>query len=109
MTRQPARQHSLTHKRFASFAKNTRVPARMAGIALIAALATAGETARAASPDGALADYTALEHALTDGRSIVSVRLDMSRCTSAEGGKPGPALRGGVRIDSYLIPDGRYI
>jgi hypothetical protein len=68
-----------------------------------------GETARAASPDGVLADYTALQQALNDGESIVSVRLDMSRCTSADGGKPGPALRGGLRIDSFLIPDGRYI
>jgi VirK protein len=82
---------------------------RMAGVTLIAALAASAGTAHAASADGALADYTALEQALTDGQSTVSVRLDMSRCTSTENGKPGPAVRGGLRIDTYLIPDNRFI
>ncbi|CAB3762228.1 VirK family protein [Paraburkholderia humisilvae] len=102
---QPAQQRSLNTGRFTRFAVCTRV----AGIALIAALAVPGESARAANPAGALADYTALEHALADGGSIVNVRLDLSRCTSIESGKPGPALRGGMRIDAWLIPDGRYI
>jgi hypothetical protein len=104
MIRRPAAQRNPSNR------QSTLLPAcaRAAGIALVAALAAFGETAHAASGDGALADYTALEHALSDGRTV-SVRIDMNHCTAAEGGKPGPAFRGGLRIDSWLIPDGRYI
>jgi hypothetical protein len=87
--------------------------ARIAGAALIAAVAIFGGNANAASApapaDGALANYAALEQALMDGHSVVNVRLEMNRCTSIEGNKPGPAIRGGVSIGSFLIPEGRYI
>jgi hypothetical protein len=89
---------------------HNRSAARVAGTALIAALATAfAQHASAAPADGALANYAALEQTLMDGHSVVNVRLDMSRCTSTDGGKPGPAIRGGVSIGSFLIPEGRYI
>ncbi|GAB7521613.1 VirK family protein [Paraburkholderia sp. 2C] len=84
---------------------------RIAGVALIAALALFGEHAGAATApaDGALANYAAIEQALMDGHSVVSLRLEMNRCTSTESGKAGPAIRGGVSIGSFLIPEGRYI
>jgi hypothetical protein len=88
--------------------------ARIAGAALIAAVAAFGGNASAASTspapaDGALANYAALEQVLMDGHSVVNVRLEMNRCTSIDGNKPGPAIRGGVSIGSFLIPEGRYI
>jgi hypothetical protein len=103
--RQTAARRSLNNNR--SAARGAR---RMAGTALIVALAAAfGQNASAAPADGALANYAALEQTLMDGHSVVNVRLDMSRCTATEGGKPGPAIRGGVSINSFLIPDGRFI
>jgi hypothetical protein len=77
MIRQPAPQQNLSNRQSGRFT----ACARIAGIAIIAAVTVFGETARAASPDGVLADYTALQQALNDG----------------------------LRIDSFLIPDGRYI
>jgi hypothetical protein len=103
--RQTAMQRSLNNSPANRFAARGRI----AGVALIAALALFGETARAAGADGTLANYAALEQALTDGHNSVDMRLDLSRCTSTDGGKPGPAIRGGMTIGTFLIPEGRYI
>jgi hypothetical protein len=110
-----ARRSSKHNARFNPLIRFDRsaARARIAGAALTAALAVFGGNASAASAttpaDGALANYAAIEQALMDGHSVVSVRLEMSRCTSSEGNKPGPAIRGGVSIGSFLIPEGRYI
>ncbi|QYD73648.1 VirK family protein [Paraburkholderia edwinii] len=108
-----ARQGSNNNGRSNRFNRSGRTAARAraAGAALLAALAVFGQSAHAApaAADGALASYAAIEQALMDGHSVVNVRLEMSRCTSTEGNKPGPAIRGGVSIGSFLIPEGRYI
>src|ERR1700754_1449713 len=108
-----ARRSPNHHSRSAQIDRPHRAAARarIAGSALIAALAMSGANASAAPApaDGALANYAAIEQALLDGHSVVNVRLDMSHCTSTEGNKPGPAIRGGVSIGSFLIPEGRFI
>jgi VirK protein len=108
-----ARRSPNHHSRSAQIDRPHRAAARarIAGAALIAALAMSGGNASAAPApaDGALANYAAIEQALLDGHSVVNVRLDMSHCTSTEGNKPGPAIRGGVSIGSFLIPEGRFI
>jgi hypothetical protein len=78
---------------------------KFAGLALCAALAGLSGAAQAAPEANTLADYAALDQALTQG-DAVSVQVDLSRCTAKDGDHAGPNVRGGVRIDSYLVgPD----
>src|SRR5258705_1250246 len=66
------------------------------------------DIAKAAGQGSALRDYAALEHSLTAGETV-SGQLDLIRCTTDDGGKPGPPVLGGMRIGSYLIAKDRNI
>jgi hypothetical protein len=79
-----------------------------AAAALCATLSSFSGLSQAAPETGALADYAALEQALTQG-DTVSVQLDLGHCTSKDGNHSGPAVRGGTHIDSYLIGPDRTI
>jgi hypothetical protein len=78
---------------------------KLVGLALCAALTSISGMAQAAPTTGTLTDYAALDQALAQGDAI-SVQVDLSRCTSNDSDHAGPNVRGGVRIDSYLVrPD----
>jgi hypothetical protein len=47
-------------------------------------------------------DYTALQKAVLDGKDIHMI-LDLSACVLHGGDKPGPAVRGSMRFDRYMI------
>jgi hypothetical protein len=44
----------------------------------------------------------ALEHAVLGGQDI-HVVLDLSRCTEQGTGKPGPAIRGSIEPDAFMV------
>jgi hypothetical protein len=54
---------------------------------------------RAAEPP---ADGSALEHAVLAGKDI-HVVLDLARCTEPDTGKAGPAIRGSLHPDGFMV------
>jgi hypothetical protein len=47
-------------------------------------------------------NYSALQKAVLDGKDIHMI-LDLSACVVHGGDKPGPAVRGSMRFDRYMI------
>ncbi|TWB89459.1 VirK protein [Bradyrhizobium macuxiense] len=68
---------------------------------LLSLLSAAGVSAiaRADEPSPKYADVLS---ALQDGKNV-KVILDLSRCTAADGGKPGPAVQGGLAIRAFRV------
>jgi len=92
--------------------QNRTAASRPSGTLFAGTLAVALSCLCAAMPAQAAAQsisgYAQLESALTEGQDI-SVQVDLGRCTVADTGKPGPQLRGGTRIGTFLIPDNKYV
>ncbi|GLR89645.1 VirK family protein [Bradyrhizobium iriomotense] len=52
--------------------------------------------------DGPSPKYTDVLNALQAGKDV-KVILDLSRCTTADGDKPGPAVQGGLTINAFRV------
>jgi hypothetical protein len=86
----------------------TATYSKFVGAALLATLTACSLAACSQKTGEVLRDYTALSKALDDGRSVTT-QMDFRRCTLGDGNLPGPPLRGGHRVGSYLILEDRYI
>jgi hypothetical protein len=76
---------------------------RLLTVAAVAALALFGTHRDAMAQE--LNNNAALEHAVLGGQDI-HVVLDLSRCTAQGTGKPGPAIRGSLHPDAFMVlPD----
>jgi hypothetical protein len=64
----------------------------------------------ASSPAGAAepSTYQEVLAAQWAGKTV-EVLSDLSRCVEADSGKPGPPIRGGLRIGAFVVTDGRGI
>ncbi|WOH80477.1 VirK family protein [Bradyrhizobium sp. BEA-2-5] len=68
---------------------------------LLSLLSAAGVNA-IAKADELSPKYAEVLSALQDGKNV-RVILDLNRCTTPEGGKPGPAVQGGLAIRAFRV------
>ncbi|MFQ3459500.1 VirK family protein [Bradyrhizobium sp. UFLA01-814] len=68
---------------------------------LLSLLSAAGVNA-IAKADELSPKYAEVLSALQDGKNV-RVILDLNRCSTAEGGKPGPAVQGGLAIRAFRV------
>ncbi|SFQ08081.1 VirK protein [Bradyrhizobium sp. Ghvi] len=77
---------------------------KLSGRALLILLSVLSATTvrTVARADETSPKYAEVLNALQTGRSVKLI-LDLNRCTTAEGGKPGPATQAGLVINAFRV------
>jgi hypothetical protein len=72
---------------------------RLSILLYLLSAASVSTIAKAAEPSP---KYTEVLNALQAGKNV-KVILDLNRCTTVDGGKPGPAVQGGLVISAFRV------
>ncbi|WP_244470516.1 VirK family protein [Microvirga vignae] len=71
-------------------------------LSILLSLLLAASVSRVAKADEPSPKYAEVLNALQAGKNV-KVILDLNRCTTADGGKPGPAVQGGLVISAFRV------
>ncbi|MGV7217485.1 VirK family protein [Bradyrhizobium sp. UFLA05-112] len=72
------------------------------GLSILLSLLLAASVSPIAKADDPSPKYAEVLSALQAGKDVRLV-LDLSRCTTIDGGKPGPAVQGGLVISAFRV------
>ncbi|MFB9263110.1 VirK family protein [Bradyrhizobium erythrophlei] len=72
------------------------------GLSILLSLLLAASVSKIAKADEPSPKYAEVLSALQTGKNV-KVMLDLSRCTTIDGGKPGPAVQGGLVISAFRV------
>ncbi|WFU14779.1 VirK family protein [Bradyrhizobium sp. CB3481] len=71
-------------------------------LSILLSLFSATSVSTIAEADEPSPRYAAVLNALQTGKNV-KLLLDLTRCTTADGGKPGPATQGGLVISAFRV------